>query len=357
MVESSPLDPLPSPNLSNRADEDWQAVAPSFERILQSARPFRPAIAALVDETTGRQHKQQLRELLDALEGDASVDAVFDEGRNIAPLRIEAIDWRPEKERDTKRPSLFSLQEDSAAGADNVIWRTVAYPATLTLALLGFALFMWSILIPEFRSMFQDFGLPLPWLTELIFNASPFIIAGMVLCIIILVSWMFLPSLVPTALRKTISFRLPGIGKIYRNAAYGKFCHVLSIMLGAGAPREAAIRVAGRATLPDFVVQELGDLAKYDGHSCPSPSTTSNRMTTAPSRLPKRLALLLQSDVADTERSTALRELAADFYFRSSDGSQSYFEPIIVFVAGLMVGLTIIGLFMPLTRLITNLSG
>lgn len=347
MSDSSSLLPPPSPS------EDWQAVAPSFERILESARPFRPAIAALVDETNGRQHKQQLRDLLDALDRDASVDAVFDEGEDIDPLRLEALDWRPEKEPNTKQTSPFSLQEDSAAEANKAVWRTVGYPATLALGLLGFSFLMWHILVPEMNSVFDDFELPLPPLTELVLNARPFILAGMFLCVGILIGWMFLPALIPASLRRTIAFLLPWIGKIYRNQAYGKFCHVLSIMLGAGAPRDAAIRVASRATLPKFVARKMEGITRVN--NLPKESAFASTFSKL-SRAPQRLAFLLQSDIADSKRSGALRELAADYYFRSTDGSQAYFAPIVVFVAGLMVIFTIIGLFMPLVSLITNLS-
>lgn len=331
--------------------EDWQAVSPYFEKVLESARPFRGAIQACADETRDSLEKKRLLSLASDLGNGCSVDEVFDYGNDIDPSRIEALCWGSRRQHEARLSLSSSIRPQAAVNAANRnVWRTLGYPLIVILCLLIFGMALSSIIIRPFQEIFDDFGLPLPPPTRIVLGLRPYLILGVLACAATLLLWTYRKRVIGSQLRKGISFRVPVIGFIYRNAAFGKLCHIVSILIRHGAPMGPTLRIAGRATLPESLADSADRLAVPVTELGP-PGTTGSTYG-----FPRRLVLAMKTSLDDSERCQLLSELADDFYARATHRSTAFWEPIIIILAGLAVAFIALSLFMPLLSLITNLS-
>ena len=323
------------PALPHSESQDWRDVAPCFTKILAEARPYAGAIRAVAEETRQGERRSQLQSVANALDANASADEIFKRGDRLSSDRVDAFRWRHLS--DSPRP-----QADITKTLGKDIGRAFIYPLLLITVLLVFSATLSLTVLPEFRVLYDDFDLHLPPSTRLLLNITPFLMTGIVICIAIMVVWSLRRFLFSKSLRHYMAFRMPLFGRFYRYAAYGEFCHLLSIMLHSDAPFESATRVAGRATLPTAVYQNLSAL------------TAPDRMTWD---APRRLELVMKSPFDNQHKANLLHELAADFYARASRRSRNYLQPLIVTGFGIFVGFVVVALFAPLISLVGGLAG
>lgn len=336
-----------SAELPHSERNDWQIIAPYFEKVLDAARPLRGAIEAYADETSDVQAKKRLRSLAADLGNSRSVDEVFNYGNDIDPARMEALNWGSLRHK-RKLKSSAKRPQSMANSTNRMVWRTLGYPLLVLTALLLFGLLMWNALIPQFRSMFDEFQLPLPPPTELVLGMRPFLIAGIFVCASAFLMWTLRKRIFGRGLRQRVAFRVPILGFVYRSSSYGKLCHILSILLRHGAPIEPALRVAARATLPKTLADNADRLAETSPDFTPAASAA---------QFPRRLVVAMRTPLDNQQRSELLSELAEDLYARATRRSLLFWEPLLICFTGMGVGFVAIALFMPLVSLVTNLSG
>ena len=161
----------------------------------------------------------------------------------------------------------------SAAG----LWINLAYPV-LTAVSTGF-LFMAisAYLVPQFESIFEDFGVPLPGITILVINLHTFtnIIAVplLILCASQVVLWLSGAVVLKPARRRSLLGQLPLVGKVWRFTSLAECCHLLALLIESRLPLADALRLAGEG-VQDSRVQSAcqGMAAEIDnGQPCSRP--------------------------------------------------------------------------------------
>lgn len=233
------------------------------------------------------------------------------------------------------------------------------YPvAVITVAglIVGFIMY-W--IIPKFKKIFLDFGTELPGITLLLMAISDFV-----------VSYFYLFPAIPFALfvfvkivRKNkkgafivdwISLRIPLLGKIISKSITARTCRTLGTLIASGVPILEAIVIA-RDTAGNMVFQRAFDsiyAAIREGETM---------------AVPLREARIVDDIVVNMvdvgEETGALDNMlykVADVYDEEVavlvDALVSLLEPLMVIVLGLIVGFIVIALFMPLIKLLNDLS-
>ena len=129
----------------------------------------------------------------------------------------------------------------------------LAYPLLLLVAGIAVLTAVSYFLVPNFRAIFEDFGVELPGLTLLVIGISDLLVAGAV--------WLF-PGLIvalaliwtgvlvfggPHAWRRLI-YRTPIIGDPWRFAALSEFSHLLAVLVEGAEPLPVALRACGGAS-------------------------------------------------------------------------------------------------------------
>ena len=235
----------------------------------------------------------------------------------------------------------------------------MVYPvAVITVATLIVGFIMYWI-IPKFKEIFADFGVELPKITEVLIDISDWV-----------VNYWWLIPLVPIALyllvkiikkNKTgayivdkIVLKIPLIGTIASKATVARTSRTLGTLIASGVPILDALTIA-RDTAGNEVFKKAFDhihSSIREGESMAVPLKETritddmvvNMVDVGEETGALDTMLYKVADVYDEEVSVLIESLV------------NLLEPLMVVVLGLIVGFIVIALFMPLVKLLNELS-
>tara|TARA_R110002111_G_scaffold262702_1_gene340348 strand:- start:55647 stop:56906 length:1260 start_codon:yes stop_codon:yes gene_type:complete len=233
------------------------------------------------------------------------------------------------------------------------------YPvAVITVAglIVGFIMY-W--IIPKFKKIFLDFGTELPGITLMLMGISDIVVSYFYLFPAIpLAFWIFLKIV-----RKNkkgafvvdwISLRIPLLGKIISKSVTARTCRTLGTLIASGVPILEAIIIA-RDTAGNMVFQKAFD-SIYG-------AIREGETMAVPLREARIVDDIVVNMVDVGEETGALDNMlykVADVYDEEVsvlvDALVSLLEPLMVIILGLIVGFIVIALFMPLIKLLNDLS-
>ena len=211
-------------------------------------------------------------------------------------------------------------------------WLPLVYPFFVTLLAVAVTSFLALLVVPEFEKILSDFGMRLPLITEALIGFSHFLREG----------WgvLLAAAAVATALWLTAGrwwpswLRLPG----GRFAQSGRFARFAADLLAAGVPQPVALAVASRAVDPQDAMAAADQQPRWLSATVRH-ALDGNMPAAARVRLLDRIATC-----------HALRLAASRSWISWCLG------PVAVFITGLLVFLMVLALFMPLIKLVTDLS-
>jgi type IV pilus assembly protein PilC len=211
-------------------------------------------------------------------------------------------------------------------------------------------------IIPGFRSIFKEFGLEVPWLTEVVLNVASFLsrwglvflaALGVLFVLLLLKSSRFWPAVAVARLTDRIS---PFFG---RRTAVARFARFSADLLEADVRFPDALRIAGFTVNQSRMRQAAWQLA----NDVEATGAFSERAYEEP--LTATVAYALSGDMPTASRVHLLRDISNCHAERVRIGlgwTTGLVEPLAICLVGVLVGLTVLGLFIPLIKLIEGLS-
>lgn len=233
------------------------------------------------------------------------------------------------------------------------------YPIAVITVATGIVGFIMYWIIPKFKAIFQDFGVELPSITEVLINMSDLVVNYWYLIPVAPFSLFVMIKLIKK--NKTgayiidrIALKIPIIGKIIQKSTVARTCRTLGTLVASGVPILEALSIA-RDTAGNEVFRKAFDhiySSIREGESMAVPLRET------------RIADDLVVNMVDVgEETGALDDMLykiADIYDEEVavlvESLISLLEPLMVVVLGLIVGFIVIALFMPLVKLLNELS-
>ena len=233
------------------------------------------------------------------------------------------------------------------------------YPcAVITVATLIVGFIMYWI-IPKFKKIFDDFGTELPPMTKMLILFSDSV-----------VNYWYLGPAIPFALwlmikiikkNKTgayvvdwLSLRIPLLGMIFRKSIIARTCRTLGTLIASGVPILEALAItrdtAGNAVFYKAYEHIIAAIREGESMAVPLRETRTvdeivvNMVDVGEETGALDNMLYKVSDVFDEEVSVLV------------EGLVNLLEPLMVVILGLIVGFIVIALFMPLIKLLNDLS-
>jgi len=233
------------------------------------------------------------------------------------------------------------------------------YPvAVVTVATLivGFIM-VW--IIPKFKAIFEGFGTELPKITELLIATSD-----------VIATYWFMAPVIPIAIiiflkvvrkNKTgefildfLALKIPLMGKILSKSTTARIMRTLGTLISSGVPILECLTIA-RDTSGNAVFKRAFDniyTAIREGESIATPLKEA--------RIVDDLVVNMVDVGEETGALDIMMYKVADVYDEEVtvlvDGLIKLLEPMLVVVLGLVVGFIVIALFMPLIKLLNDLS-
>lgn len=325
--------------------------------LLKAGLPIIPLLDSILEQRHQNRDRLTvvLQQVRQEVHGGASLSAAFgNHARLFPPLYLAAL---RAGERTGDLPSTIRRYQEflkRTLAIRKQLTAALVYPAILVLVATAAVLLLLLYVVPTFSQVYADAGSQLPLLTRLLMTFTTMLRTGLPV---------WLPLLLATGLGLRFwaastsgrirldrwQLRLPLAGRIIWHAAMAGFARTLATLLGSGIPVVEALTLSA-GTLQNRVLQQGMQAAIIQVEQ-------GGRLTDALQQhgLMPPLALRL---AGVGEASGALGEMLEEIaeYLEQDAGERlrlvgAAAEPVIMLVMGLVIGLIILAMYLPVFKL------
>ncbi len=227
---------------------------------------------------------------------------------------------------------------------------------TVATAIVGFIMYY---IIPKFKKIFEDFGTELPGITVVLIETSDWIVNYFYLIPAIPgVLWLFIKIVRKNKTGEFIvdklKLHIPLLGKILRMSIVARASRTLGTLIASGVPILEALLItrdtAGNAVFARAFDQIYAAIREGESMAIPLRET----------RIVDDMVVNMVDVGEETGALDNMLYKVADVYDEEVsvlvEGLINLLEPLMVVVLGLIVGFIVIALFMPLIKLLNDLS-
>lgn len=235
----------------------------------------------------------------------------------------------------------------------------MVYPvAVVTIAIIVVYVILWKV-IPVFASLFEGLGAQLPFLTRVVVSASNFIgrfwwLIFMVVAASIYAVVQYYQTEQGRYQIDKIMLKLPALGLLLRKIAVARFCRTLGTLLASGVPILDSLTITAKTSGNAVIEEAVFEVRKEveQGKTLADPLSKTQQF---PPMVCQMIAVGEQTGAMDTMLSKI-----ADFYEDEVDaaveGMMSLIEPIIIAFLGVVIGVIVVAMYMPMFSLISQIG-
>ena len=249
--------------------------------------------------------------------------------------------------------------KEKAQSLKRKIIGAMIYPAAVISVAVGIVSFIMVFIIPKFKDIFEGFDIDLPVMTQVLIDMSDYVSKyWYMIPIFPVVFWLFIKivkkSRTGAFVVDWMSLRIPLIGKVLHMGVIARVTRTLGTLIASGVPILEGLIIARDTSGNAVFVRAFDNIytAIREGETIAVPLKES------------RIVDDLVVNMVDVgEETGALDDMlykVADVYDEEVEvrveSLVSLLEPIMVVVLGLIVGFIVIALFLPLVKLLNDLS-
>lgn len=249
---------------------------------------------------------------------------------------------------------LSSYLKKTALEKSKII-KALIYPATVLVVTIMVITIFLVFVIPQFATMFNNFGAELPRYTQTIIYCSNFIqtywqiILTGIIGAIISIKIMHYRSLKFREFLDYTYFKLPIIKKILLAATLTKFTKTLGLTLNSGIPLLQAMNIAIPTVTSLHYIAALKNTTELVALGKPLHQALIKQQL-FPTKMIQLLALGEETGTLD-QMLTQISKIYEEELNNITDNLNKLLEPIIIIILGLIVGSLVIGMYLPIFRL------
>ena len=236
---------------------------------------------------------------------------------------------------------------------------TLAYPCFMIVFAVGIISFLSFVIVPRITHLFEKQGQELPALTKALIATTGFIgsywyflIGGVVGLFVLWTYWISRPKGRRTWDR--IKLKFPLYGSLHLKLVCGRFARILGTMLQSGLTMMRSLNVVSTVVQNTYIEEVLEDVKA---------SVRRGQGLAAPLRESGIFPPMLIHMTELGQRSGELENMlvkVADTYDEdvqiTIDAIVSLLEPIIIVVMGVLVGLLVLSILLPILNMSTNIG-
>jgi general secretion pathway protein F len=329
-----------------------------------SEQPLASGLRAAADECSSHRVARALRRIALEVERGTPLDKVLEQQSKRLPPHVRGL-VRAATRSGRLGPALEELVESQRVMRD-VFWSVfgaVAYP----LLILGLTVFLLVLLpifiIPVFKTMFLEFDLALPVMTKVLIATSDFVrwlvsdvgkwFVLAVITFLLIVKWV-LPVIFGRGLMRRVVATVPLVGPLWTWSGAASFSRLLAVLVENDVPMAEALYLTADGVRDPNVREACVQLGEGVEEGQPL-----SQMLSSTRRLPASLIPLVRCGEKTGELADALRQASDMFIGRIRLRAlllRSISPPLVFIFVLLVMGFSVISLFMPLVSLISGLS-
>ncbi|GAB5515098.1 type II secretion system F family protein [Rhodopirellula baltica] len=240
----------------------------------------------------------------------------------------------------------------------NRLWIILVYPLVLAFASIAILMIICVLLVPAFEEMMDEFGLELPWATEVVFAISHFT-RDYGLALLTSVIMVFLAVQLIRYRSRRIGQHPPWVRlgrRLFTPArlVWASWAEHVAMLLDVGLTRREAYQIAGESSSSGWMSNlSAGCVQSIDDGRTPLAGPT--HFHGKPCHL---MVHAVQTEPVQ-QQSDCMRDVAAIYRDRERHRRRDvliWVSPMIVCMLGMTIGWVMVALFMPLVQLISGLT-
>ncbi len=232
----------------------------------------------------------------------------------------------------------------------------MTYPVAMGGMVVVILAAMMIFVVPTFEKMFSEMGGKLPFMTQLLVDASDFVAGvGGIVTVVVFAALIFAFKWWSKGPGRLIwdgaTLRMPVFGPLVRKIALARFTRTFGTLVTAGVPILSALDIVADTAGNEEVAQAVRKVraAIKDGETIAKPLSESKVF---PSMLVQMIAVGEETGALDT-----MLNKIADFYDEevstAVEGLTSLIEPLMMATLGVVVGGMVVALYLPMFNVIT----
>ena len=337
---------------------EFDRVSRHIAELTEAELPLATGLSHLADELPKGKFRRALSDMAAQLDQGHDLESVIESHGAPADLRaLVRAGARSGRTAEVLWQYVAHTRNVADVGRRAVL--ALAYPLLTATCAALVVLFLLTWIVPDFRKIFLDFDTELPGITNLLIEFSNlFVERGLWVALAVVVAgmgtWTILKLALGEVARRRCICAIPFLGPLLRWAALSRFSHLLAVLIENDVPLPDALQLAGQgsadAQIRDASCQ-LAETVEAGGQLAP--------VARALDDFPTVLVEMLRREQNRESLTEAIHSIGEMFEGRVR--SQASFitvacEPVLVVSLGFTVGFIVIALFMPLVRLLNDLS-
>jgi len=248
---------------------------------------------------------------------------------------------------------LASYLERRAAFKRKII-SSLIYPAILMVVGIGALLFLTIKIIPTFAELFKGFDVKLPFLTQMLIQVSYIIRKGIlvIIGIIVVLFFIFRRYIKTKAGRRRfeqLQFKLPVFGEFFRSLVVERFSSEMSTLIESGVPLLYSLEITEHS-VSNFIMADIVRKIKEDVREGKPLNSSLDKSGFFEPMVIQMVAI--GEEIGELPQmfkriNTFYEEYTETFLARFT----AMFEPIMLIFMGLVIGMMVVGMFLPIFQI------
>lgn len=308
----------------------------------------------------GGQNNPRMKDMLTDIKTDIEGGSALNEALGKYPVQFDELYVNLVKAGESAGV-LDTVLDTIATYKENIenikgkIKKAMFYPAAVLAVAVIVSCILLIFVIPQFESVFKNFGADLPAFTQMLVKLSRFMVSywwlvfGIFTGVIVSIVLLYKRSDKFAHFVGRLLLKIPVVGQILRQSAIARFARTLGVTFRAGVPLVEALDSVANATgsvvYNDAVKRIREDVAV--GHQL---QLAMKQTALFPNMVTQMVAIGEEAGALD-----AMLFKIAEFYEtevnNAVDALSSLLEPMIMVIIGGLVGSMVIGMYLPIFKL------
>lgn len=239
------------------------------------------------------------------------------------------------------------------------LWRALAYPLMVLVALCCVVGFLGAWVFPQFADIYRAWGTRLPWMTQFMIDFSrpiawAALTLGLLAILLAILSRGMKNSALRQKLRDNVVMRLPLIGPVVSRSLVARWCDAVRLGVVGGMDLPRAMRTAGDAVGSARLADDGNRMAaKLEGGQ---PLSSNESFSVMPPTVPAAIELATRHGSLPQTLDTL-----AHMYQEQAQAKvgiiPAVLTPLLLTLLTGVIGFIILAMFLPFVNLVSSISG
>lgn len=348
-------------NLRSISLKEISIVCRLFATMIDAGLPLVSSLNVLIEQTDNPRIKKALQDVYKKVKEGETLSRSLGDHPSIFPgLMVNMVEaGEVGGVLDTVLNRLASHFEKEHK-MNEKIKSAMTYPAVVSVMAMLSVVFILTFVLPTFVQMFDNMKMELPLLTRILLTISSVLRSYAPILVVLTVAGAYGLKLAYQReqimqIIDALVLKIPVIGMLSRKVGIARFSRTLSTLLHGGVPIITALEVVqktiGNHSMMKALEQAQGGIKEGMGLAS----------SLAQSKVFTPMVVQMVSIGEESGALDKMLEKIADFYESDVDDMvsrlSSIIEPVIIGVLGVVIGLIVIAIMIPMFDVITNVGG